>query len=219
MSDVKNPIVTITMENGAVMNGGAVPRQGSQHGGQLHLPWPTSGFYDGLIFHRVHPRLHDPGRLPRRQRHGRPRLLTSGASFPATALPAERPEAHHRRAVHGPGHAPGLRRQPVLHHGGPGAPSGRAVRRLRPGDRKAWRRPSASPRSPDRLERQAQDSRWSFSPSGWTPRAWTIRSLKSAERGESSNEDGHHHRRVLRSGTGVCPPADGRISRRLSAAG
>ena len=72
MSDMTNPIVTITMENGACDDRRAIPRQGSQHGGQLHLPGPSKGFYDGLIFHPGHPRLHDPGRLPRRQRHGGP---------------------------------------------------------------------------------------------------------------------------------------------------
>lgn len=38
MSDVKNPIATITMENGAVMTAELYPDKAPQHGGQLHLP-------------------------------------------------------------------------------------------------------------------------------------------------------------------------------------
>ncbi len=38
MSEVKNPIVTITMENGAVMTGELYPAKAPQHGGQLHRP-------------------------------------------------------------------------------------------------------------------------------------------------------------------------------------
>ena len=38
MSDEKNPIVTITMENGAVMTGELYPAKAPQHGGKFHLP-------------------------------------------------------------------------------------------------------------------------------------------------------------------------------------
>ena len=36
------------------------------------------GFYNGLTFHRVHPRLYRPRRLPAGQRHRRPRLEHQG---------------------------------------------------------------------------------------------------------------------------------------------
>ena len=36
------------------------------------------GFYNGLTFHRVIPRLYDSGRLPRGHRHGRPGLAHQG---------------------------------------------------------------------------------------------------------------------------------------------
>ena len=73
MSDMTNPIVTITMENGAVMTGELYPAKAPNTVANF-ISLANKGFYDGLIFHRGHPRLHDPGRLPRRQRHGRPRL-------------------------------------------------------------------------------------------------------------------------------------------------
>jgi peptidyl-prolyl cis-trans isomerase A (cyclophilin A) len=34
----------------------------------------TARLYDGTVFHRGHRRLHDPGRRPARQWHGRPGL-------------------------------------------------------------------------------------------------------------------------------------------------
>ena len=40
----------------------------------------TGPFYDGLGFHRVIHGLHDPGRLPARHRHRRPRLHRSRTS-------------------------------------------------------------------------------------------------------------------------------------------
>ena len=54
MSDVKNPIVTITMENGAVMTGELYPDKAPNTVANF-ISLANKGFYDGLIFHRVIP--------------------------------------------------------------------------------------------------------------------------------------------------------------------
>ena len=54
MSDVKNPIVTITMENGAVMTGELYPAKAPNTVANF-ISLANKGFYDGLIFHRVIP--------------------------------------------------------------------------------------------------------------------------------------------------------------------
>ncbi len=54
MSEVKNPIVTITMENGAVMTGELYPEKAPNTVNNF-IALANSGFYDGLIFHRVIP--------------------------------------------------------------------------------------------------------------------------------------------------------------------
>ena len=73
MSDVKNPIVTITMENGAVMTGELYPAKAPNTVANF-ISLANKGFYDGLVFHRVIPGFMIQGGCPRRQRHGRPRL-------------------------------------------------------------------------------------------------------------------------------------------------
>ena len=52
MSDVKNPIVTITMENGDVMKAELYPEVAPNTVNNF-LSLVQKGFYDGLIFHRV----------------------------------------------------------------------------------------------------------------------------------------------------------------------
>ena len=54
MSEVKNPIVTITMENGAVMTGELYPDKAPNTVNNF-IALANGGFYDGLIFHRVIP--------------------------------------------------------------------------------------------------------------------------------------------------------------------
>ena len=54
MSDVKNPIVTITMENGAVMTGELYPDKAPNTVANF-ISLANKGFYDGLVFHRVIP--------------------------------------------------------------------------------------------------------------------------------------------------------------------
>ncbi len=155
MSDMTNPIVTITMENGAVMTGELYPAKAPNTVANF-ISLANKGFYDGLVFHRVIPGFMIQGGCPDGNGMGGPgydiRGEFSGNGFAQNDL-------KHTTGVlsMAPGHASGLRRQPVLHHGGPGAPSGRAVRRLRPGDRK---RGGGHPHlgGPHRLERQAQDT-------------------------------------------------------------
>ena len=52
MSENKNPIVTITMEDGAVMKGELYPDKAPNTVSNF-ISLVKSGFYDGLIFHRV----------------------------------------------------------------------------------------------------------------------------------------------------------------------
>ena len=66
--------------------------------------------YDGTIFHRVIPELHDPGRRPGRHRHGWPRLSVRGRD---QGLSAQVRQA--RQAGHGQ-RRPQYQRLAVLHH-------------------------------------------------------------------------------------------------------
>ena len=72
-----NPIVTIEMQDGGIITCELYPDIAPQSVYNF-ISLANAGFYNGLIFHRVIPGLHDPGRLPRRHRHGRPRLLHQG---------------------------------------------------------------------------------------------------------------------------------------------
>ena len=54
MSDMTNPIVTITMENGAVMTGELYPAKAPNTVANF-ISLANKGFYDGLVFHRVLP--------------------------------------------------------------------------------------------------------------------------------------------------------------------
>lgn len=54
MSDMTNPIVTITMENGAVMTGELYPAKAPNTVANF-ISLANKGFYDGLVFHRVIP--------------------------------------------------------------------------------------------------------------------------------------------------------------------
>ena len=76
----QNPVVTITMENGDVMKAELYPEIAPNSVNNF-ISLVKKGFYDGLIFHQSHPRLYDPGRLPGRNRHGRPGILRSAVSL------------------------------------------------------------------------------------------------------------------------------------------
>ena len=54
MSDVKNPTVTITMEDGAVMTAELYPEKAPNTVNNF-ISLANKGFYDGLTFHRVIP--------------------------------------------------------------------------------------------------------------------------------------------------------------------
>ena len=54
MSDVKNPIVTITMADGRVMTGELYPDKAPNTVANF-ISLANKGFYDGLTFHRVIP--------------------------------------------------------------------------------------------------------------------------------------------------------------------
>ena len=60
MSDMTNPIVTITMENGAVMTGELYPAKAPNTVANF-ISLANKGFYDGLTFHRVIPGMGGPG--------------------------------------------------------------------------------------------------------------------------------------------------------------
>ena len=54
MSEIKNPIVTIEMESGAVMKGELYPDL-APNTVNNYIALANSGYYDGLVFHRVIP--------------------------------------------------------------------------------------------------------------------------------------------------------------------
>jgi len=54
MSEVFHPVFTITMQDGAVMKGELYPEIAPESVGNF-ISLANSGFYDGLIFHRVIP--------------------------------------------------------------------------------------------------------------------------------------------------------------------
>ena len=99
----QNPIVTIEMEDGGVMKAELYPDVAPNTVNNF-ISLIQKGYYDGLIFHRVIPGFMIQGRLPRRYRHGRPRLLHQGGVH-RERLP-EQPGPRPGRAVHGPHHGP-----------------------------------------------------------------------------------------------------------------
>lgn len=54
MSDMKNPIVTITLESGKVLKGELYPEKAPNTVNNF-ISLANKGFYDGLVFHRVIP--------------------------------------------------------------------------------------------------------------------------------------------------------------------
>ena len=77
MSDVKNPIVTITMENGAVMTGELYPAKAPNTVANF-ISLANKGFYDGLVFHRVIPGFMIQGGCPNGNGMGGPGYEING---------------------------------------------------------------------------------------------------------------------------------------------
>ena len=64
MSELQHPTFTITLENGGVMEGELYPEYAPQSVGNF-ASLANSGFYDGLIFHRVIPGFMIQGGCPK----------------------------------------------------------------------------------------------------------------------------------------------------------
>lgn len=94
MSDVKNPIVTITMENGAVMTGELYPDKAPNTVANF-ISLANKGFYDGLIFHRVIPGFMIQGGCPDGTGMGGPGYCIKG-EFEANGI---RNDLRHTRGV------------------------------------------------------------------------------------------------------------------------
>ena len=77
MSDMTNPIVTITMENGAVMTGELYPAKAPNTVANF-ISLANKGFYDGLIFHRVIPGFMIQGGCPNGTGMGGPGYTIKG---------------------------------------------------------------------------------------------------------------------------------------------
>ena len=77
MSDVKNPIVTITMADGRVMTGELYPEKAPNTVNNF-ISLANQGFYDGLIFHRVIPGFMIQGGCPQGTGMGGPGYSIKG---------------------------------------------------------------------------------------------------------------------------------------------
>ena len=64
-------MVIIEMDNGGIIKL-ALDASAAPNTVKNFLSLADKGYYDGLTFHRIIPRLHDSGRLPRWNRHGWP---------------------------------------------------------------------------------------------------------------------------------------------------
>ena len=74
---MENPVVTIEMENGGIITAELYPDVAPQSVYNF-ISLANSGFYDGLIFHRVIPWLHDPGGCPEGTGMGGPSYCIKG---------------------------------------------------------------------------------------------------------------------------------------------
>ncbi len=77
MSEIKNPVVTIEMESGAVMKGELYPEL-APNTVNNYIALANSGYYDGLIFHRVIPGFMIQGGCPNGNGMGGPGYTIPG---------------------------------------------------------------------------------------------------------------------------------------------
>ena len=124
---MSNPIFTIEMEDGKVMTGELYPEKAPNTVNNF-IALANSGFYDGLIFHRIIPGFMIQGGCPQGTGMGGPGYSIKG-EFAHNGW--QQNDIHHELGVLSMARAR-FRRQPVLHHGGRGRVSGRRVCRLRP---------------------------------------------------------------------------------------
>ncbi len=77
---MKNPIVTITMENGNVIKAELYPEI-APNTVKNFVDLINRGFYDGLIFHRVIPGFMIQGGCPEGTGMGGPRIFNKGRIY------------------------------------------------------------------------------------------------------------------------------------------
>ena len=121
----QNPIVTIEMENGGKMVAELYPEVAPNTVNNF-VSLVQSGFYNGLIFHRVIPGFMIQGGCPDGTGMGGPGYSIRGEfshnGF-SNSLKHDRACSSMARAMN-----PQLRREPVLHHGGRSPSPGRSTR-------------------------------------------------------------------------------------------
>lgn len=108
-----NPIVTIEMENGDIMKAELYPEIAPNTVNNF-ISLIKSGYYDGLIFHRVIKGFMIQGGCPDGTGMGGPGYDIKG-EFSQNGF---KNDLKHTEGVfiHGKSYASGFRRQPVLHH-------------------------------------------------------------------------------------------------------
>ena len=109
---MKNPEITITMEDGGVIRAELYPEV-APNTVKNFISLAGKGYYDGLIFHRVIKGFMIQGGCPNGNGMGGPGYSIKG-EFSQNGF--QNDLKHCRRSFHGTFHDAELRRLPVLHH-------------------------------------------------------------------------------------------------------
>ena len=125
-----NPIFVITLKDGGELRGELYPDVAPQSVGNF-IALANSGFYDGLIFHRVIPGFMIQGGCPNGTGMGGPGYSIKG-EFAQNGV-KKRFEAYLRRIEHGAQQNDGFRRFPIFCDDQRFPSSGRLLRSLRQG--------------------------------------------------------------------------------------